>query len=93
MMQAMATAPTRRAFRLRELGVYALPNGGEYVVSTLYSDGCCLYPRRIWDAYGEAEFWVDPEGRLLRRGEPTRWSARDLTDTGRTAQYPKPILH
>lgn len=83
----------RRGFRLRELGVYALPTGGEYVVSTLYADGCCLYTVRSWGVGGEAEFWADREGRLLRRGEPTRWSARDLKDTGRTAQYPQPILH
>jgi hypothetical protein len=88
------SAPPRRprAVSLRELGVYVLPDGREYVVSTLYSDGCCLYPRRAWEAYGEAEFWVDEAGHLLRRGEPTRWIARDLADTGRTAQYPKPVI-
>ena len=87
-------APPRRprAAKLRELGVYLLPDGREYVVSTLYSDGCCLYPRRAWATYGEAEFWVDGEGRLLRRGEPTRWIARDLADTGSTEQYPKPVI-
>ena len=91
MVQAAAARP-RRAFRLRGLGVHVLPDGREYVVSTLYADGCCLYPRRAWETYGEAEFWVDAEGRLLRRGVPTCWSARDLTDTGRTEQYPKPII-
>ena len=87
------TATTRppHAVRLRELGVYVLPDGREYVVSTLYCDGCCLYPKRAWEAFGEAEFWVDEAGRLLRRGEPTRWIARDLTDTGRSAAYPKPV--
>ena len=93
MTQATTTTRPRRGFRLRELGIYALSTGGEYVVSTIYSDGCCLYTTRSWGIYGEAEFWVDGEGRLLRRGVPTRWSARDLTDTGRTEQYPKPVLH
>ena len=92
MAQATASG-LRRGFKLRELGVYVLPSGAEYVVSTIYSDGCCLYATRSWGVYGEAEFWADGEGRLLRRGVPTRWSARDLTDTGRTVQYPKPILH
>lgn len=78
--------------RLRELGVYALPDGREYVVSTLYADGCAVYPVRVWGSYGEAEFWADKEGRLLRRGEPTRWSVRDLQDTGKTATYPAPII-
>ena len=59
----------------------------------LDADGCCLYTTRSWGIYDEAEFWADSEGRLLRGGVATRWSARDLTDTGRTEQYPKPILH
>ena len=92
MTQAAATARRRGVVRLRELGVYELPSGGEYVVSTLYADGCCLYPRRAWAAFGEAEFWVDGDGRLLRRGEPTGWFTRDLTDTGRTEQYPEPRI-
>jgi hypothetical protein len=81
-----------RPRRLRELGVYVLPDGGEYVVSTLYSDGCGIYPVRAWGRFGSAEFWADREGRLLRRGEPTRWSVRDLQDTGKTASYPAPVI-
>jgi hypothetical protein len=80
------------ARRLRELGVYELPDGGRYVVSTLYSDGCALYLERAWGSYGNAEFWADKEGRLLRGGVPTRWSVRDLQDTGKTATYPAPII-
>jgi hypothetical protein len=78
--------------RLRELGVYELPDGRQYVVSTLYSDGCALYHVRAWGSYGNAEFWADKEGRLLRRGVPTRWSVRDLQDTGKTATYPAPVI-
>jgi hypothetical protein len=78
--------------RLRELGVYELPDGKQYVVSTLYSDGCSLYPLRAWGSYGNAEFWADKKGLLLRRGVPTRWSVRDLQDTGKTATYPSPII-
>src|SRR5215204_6173030 len=78
--------------RLRELGVYELPDGRQYVVSTLYSDGCALYPVRAWGSYGNAEFWVNKEGRLLRRGVPTCWSVRDLQDTGKTSTYPAPII-
>jgi hypothetical protein len=78
--------------RLRELGVYELPDGGQYVVSTLYSDGCALYPVRAWGSYGNAEFWANKEGRLLSRGVPTRWSVRDLQDTGKTVTYPAPII-
>lgn len=78
--------------RLRELGVYELPDGRQYVVSTLYSDGCGLYPVRAWASYGDAEFRTDKEGRLFRRGVPTRWGVRDLRDTGKTVTYPAPII-
>jgi hypothetical protein len=78
--------------RLRELGIYSLPAGRQYVVSTLYTEGCGLYPLHAWTNFGNAEFWADKGGRLLRRGVPTRWTARDLTDTGKTANYPKPII-
>jgi len=81
-----------RPRRLRELGIYELPDGRQYVVSTLYLDGCSLYPVRAWEYYGEAEFWTGKEGRLLRRGVPTRWSVGDLRDTGKTATYPAPII-
>jgi hypothetical protein len=95
MSQAVSTltpyANRSRPRRLRELGVYELPDGSQYVASTLYSDGCALYPVRAWGRYGEAEFWTDKEGRLLCRGVTTRWSARDLHDTGKTATYPAPI--
>ena len=47
---------------------------------------------RAWESYGSAEYWADKEGRLLRRGMPTRWSTRDLQDTGKTATYPAPII-
>ena len=61
-------------------------------VSTLYTAGCALYPVRAWGSYGSAEFWSDREGRLLRRGVRTRWSVRDLQDTGKTETYPAPII-
>ncbi|HEY0172455.1 MAG TPA: hypothetical protein VGB98_15645 [Pyrinomonadaceae bacterium] len=96
MSQAVsALAPYRNRIRhprLRELGVYELPDGRQYVVSTLYSDGCSLYPVHAWGGYGNAEFWADEQGRLLRRGLPTRWGVRDLQDTGRTASYPAPVI-
>jgi hypothetical protein len=79
--------------RLRELGIYRLPDGREFVVSTLYSDGCSLYSPQAWDFYRNAEFWVDEYGRLFRWGEPIWWRVEDLEDTGKTTTYPKPLLH
>lgn len=96
MAQAVSTITpyknARTTRRLRELGVYELPNGRQYVVSTLYSDGCGLYPLQAWANYGNAEFWAGKDGRLLRRGVPTGWSVRDLQDTGKTTTYPQPII-
>lgn len=86
-----SATPARRP-RLRELGVYRLPDGREFIVSTLFQDGCSLYTPHAWATFGLAEFWVDSEGRLLRRGVPSDWRVQDLTDTGKSADYPKPVL-
>lgn len=77
---------------LRELGVYELPDGRQYVVSTLYSGVCGLYPAHAWGSYVNAEFRADKEGRLLRHGVPTGWSVRDLRDTCKTVTYPAPVI-
>ena len=78
--------------RLRELGVYALPDGREFVVSTIYHDGCSLYAPRAWESFGLAEYWVDRDGRLLHKGVPSVWKVDDLNDTGHTASYPRPAI-
>lgn len=79
--------------RPRELGIYALPDGRKFVASTIHRDGCALYPVRTWEFYGNAEYWLGRDGRILSRGLPTRWSILDLKDTGETAKYPRPIIH
>ena len=79
--------------RPRELGIYELPDGRKFVVSTLHKEGCGLYPVRTWDAFGNAEYWLNRDGRVLSRGIPTRWNILDLKDTGETARYPKPVIH
>ena len=78
--------------KLRELGIYALPDGSEFIVSTIYNDGCSIYTPHTWETLGTAEYWVDGDGRLLHRGEPSIWEVKDLKDTGKTASYPKPVL-
>lgn len=96
MAQAVSTltpyANRGRTHSQRELGVYELPDGSEFVVSTLYTGGRSLYLTRAWSHYGGAEYGVDPYGRLCSRGEPTRWKLTDLVDTGRTAKYPVPVI-
>jgi hypothetical protein len=78
--------------RLRELGVYSLPDGREFIVSTIYHDGCSLYTPHAWETFGTAEYWVDRDGRLLHRGVSSIWAIQDLKDTGKSASYPKPVL-
>lgn len=78
--------------RLRELGVYSLPDGREFIVSTIYHDGCSLYTPHAWETFGTAEYWVDRDGRLLHRGVSSIWAIQDLRDTGKSASYPKPVL-
>lgn len=91
-LSAYTNNKQRRPQSLRELGIYELPDGQQYVVSTLYADGCSLYPLHAWGNYGNAEFWASKDGRLLRGGIPTRWSVRDLKDTGKTSSYPRSII-
>jgi hypothetical protein len=78
--------------KLRELGVYSLPDGREFIVSTIYHDGCSLYTPHAWETFGTAEYWVDKDGRLLHRGVSSIWAIQDLRDTGKSASYPKPVL-
>ncbi len=96
MAQAVSTLSAytnrRRPQGLRELGIYELLDGRQYVVSTLYADGCSLYPLHVWASFGNAELWADRDGRIHRRGLPTLWTVRDLRDTGKTSTYPKPNI-
>ena len=94
MVQAVAAqrSPVAPKPRLRELGVYALPDGREFVVSTIYHDGWSLYTPHAWQTFGTAEYRVDMDGRLLHQGVPSIWAAQDLNDTGKSADYPKPVL-
>lgn len=74
--------------RLRNLGIYQLPDGRELVADLLFRDGATLYSKRGWEAHGLAEFRVGSDGSLLRGGRPTPWKVEHLRDTGREANYP-----
>ena len=69
MRQATQLQPVKQApaFRLRELGIYRLADGREFIVSTLYNDGCCLYARHAWDTFGSAEYRRELAKVLVRR--------------------------
>lgn len=74
--------------QLRNLRIYATPDGREYIADVLYRDGINLYPVKTWGNYAFAEYTVGRDGRIVRGSKPTQWSIEQLKDTGREAQYP-----
>lgn len=74
--------------RLRNLGIYLLPDGREFIADVLYRDGAGLYSARSWEGHGLADFRVGPDGRLVSGNQPTAWKLEHLRDTGREARYP-----
>lgn len=74
--------------RLRNLGIYLLPDGREFIADVLYRDGANLYTPRSWEGLGLAEFRVGHDGQLISGGRPTPWKVEHLRDTGREARYP-----
>jgi len=68
----------------REGGVYALPDGREFIAS---ESGLSfkLYDPLAWKYQGPALYETDGLGLLTSVGRPTPWSVDDLQDRGRTA--------
>jgi hypothetical protein len=71
--------------RLRERGIYALPDGSE-LVACRGGRGYYLYDpqKRVWNCGDPPDYEVDAAGRILLEGRPTQWRIEDLTDTGWT---------
>lgn len=74
--------------KLKNLGVYALPDGKEMIAEIEPGAGYRLYPAQLWNQFRSTEYLVNREGRLLIKGEPTSLSTEQLIDTGRRVQYP-----
>jgi hypothetical protein len=74
------------SIKLRERGIYALPDKREFIVRRSGSDGYGLYPLQAWKRSEFAEYRLNTEGRILSKGTPTRWRVEDLIDTGRTTE-------
>ncbi|HVF50225.1 MAG TPA: hypothetical protein VNA19_09080 [Pyrinomonadaceae bacterium] len=82
---------------LREHGIYAFPDGTQVVACTDESGRTVLYYLTDWRLFGGDEvcseqnaaafriFAASPSNLITRLGQPTRWTLRDLSDTGRTA--------
>ena len=72
--------------KLRERGIYKLPDRREFVVCTSGDGaGYLLYNLEAWRRYGLPDYRAQVDGRILSRGIVTRWRIEDLKDTGRTA--------
>ena len=69
--------------RLRERGIYCLPNGRELIVIGSMANGntkLCGCQKS-----GASDYELDSAGRLLTYGRLTAWDITNLADTGRTA--------
>ena len=75
--------------RLKNLRIYALPDGGRYVAD-VRRGGYDLVPFNVWNFARVPRYRVTPEGQVLADGGPTDWRVEHLQDTGRDAQYPRP---
>lgn len=71
--------------KLRERGIYCLPNGRELVVITAQGNG--RIHLRGWEGSEKSDYDVDGAGRLLNEGKLTAWDLEHLRDTGRTAEH------
>src|ERR1051325_4993726 len=79
--------PTKRDVmqNLRERGIYALPDGREFVVHAVFRGGYVFYTPQEWEVFGPHAFESDAEGHLRWSGQTNHWSIEDLIDTNRTA--------
>lgn len=74
--------------RLRERGIYALPDGSEFVVHATFRGEYVLYTHNGWEFLGRPHaFKLDAPEEVGLYGQPAGWSPEDLTDTTRTAGH------
>ena len=72
--------------KLKERGIYKLPDGRHFIVHASGRGAYSLYPPQDWRSFGLAEYRIQADGRILSKGTPTRWRVEDLIDTGRVAE-------
>jgi hypothetical protein len=72
---------------LRERGIYALPDGKEFVVHAVFRGGYLLYAPEAWEFFGRPYSYETNEAGQIRSSErATHWRIEDLIDTERTAR-------
>jgi hypothetical protein len=74
--------------KLRERGIYSLPNGREMVAVQGLQGEYFFYSIDEWEHDGAPMYESGDNGRLYSKGKLTAWDAADLRDTGRTAYEP-----
>jgi hypothetical protein len=74
-------------FRLRNDGVYELPNGEEVIVGSCYGGAYNLYTREAWNNLDRADYQVISDGQVYYHDGPTGLRVENLLDTGAAAKY------
>jgi hypothetical protein len=75
--------------KLKNLGVYALPDGREFIADVISGGKYRLCSSKTWNFTRISEYLISAEGRLLDKRGPTTWGIEHLIDTGRSVRYPK----
>jgi hypothetical protein len=70
--------------KLKENGIYTLPDGREFVVRAARQGGFLLHDLRLGVSSAPL-YLVDGSGQFLSWGKRTSWSVDDLLDTGRSS--------
>jgi hypothetical protein len=68
--------------KLKDRGIYQLPNGRELVACVTSASETLLFAVRASESL---RYELNPEGRMLCDGQLTAWQAGDLCETGRVA--------
>jgi hypothetical protein len=72
--------------KLRERGIYALADGREFVVHSVFRGGYVFYTPEDWQVFGPHAYEATLEGQVRWNGQPDQWRMEDLIDTTRTAR-------
>ncbi len=70
---------------LDENAIYTLPDGREFIARSATHGGYFLHDR-LRGASVVPVYLVDRSGQLLSWGRVSRWTAKDLRETGRLSQ-------
>ena len=71
---------------LRERGIYALPDGKEFVIHAVFRGGYLFYAPEAWEFFGAYAYESNPAGQIRSSERATHWRIEDLTDTKLTAR-------